>query len=740
MSSRAAGGGRGRRRAAWRPLVLPALLAIFAGLAVVYSLATPIFEGPDEIWHFAFANYLADSRGGALPVLSATHPDLLLRNAAHPPLYFYPVAALIAPIDRSDFPDLFHFNLGSPSITPGSHSDRPNLLIHGRNEDFPYRQSVLAVHIGRLWSVLLGVVTLAGVWVIARQLAPGSAAWLPLAVTATAAFVPQFVYGSAIINNDALAAAGGAWTLAALLALMRWRRWRWAALSGLALGITLLSKIGMVALAPLPIAALALANVDIYRPGGGRPAPELVRAQVRWVLAAGAIVYGAAAASAGWWYVRNWMLYGDPLAWQIWQVLAGVGRPTPTVPQFLSDMAGLFGTFWADFGLRIDRQWARVFAVLMLAALAGWARRLVRRDWAPFNVPGLLLAGTAFALLLASAVRYSLQITNIHGRLLYPALGMVAFVVVAGLMGWGDRLGRILVAGVVAGFFTTAALVPFLVIGPAYARPVLAASALPGDITQTSQAFGGQVALIGYRLLTPRLQSGQAAHLVTYWRPLTPGAPNGDLHANVSLVQPDGKALGHSEVLLGTSLYPSSEWVSTDIIVSDIILTPTTGDRPVVAAIWLSVRGGSLDPLPLSSPGATGSQLVLGRVALAGPSGCQAAMAANADFGGQMRLVGYTLASDGLTLCWWAEAAMTVDYTVFVHITQANGTGLGAADGQPRGGLYPTSSWLPGEVITDVHPWALPAGASVRVGVYRLDTGERLSLAGGDTTELNLTP
>ena len=65
----------------------------------------------------------------------------------------------------------------------------------------------MAVHIGRLWSILLGVVTLAGVWVTASQLAPGSAPWLPLAITATAAFVPQFVYGSAIINNDALAAA-----------------------------------------------------------------------------------------------------------------------------------------------------------------------------------------------------------------------------------------------------------------------------------------------------------------------------------------------------------------------------------------------------------------------------------------------------------------------------------------------------------------------------------------------------
>ena len=162
--------------------------------------------------------------------------------------------------------------------------------------------------------------------------------------------------------------------------------------------------------------------------------------------------------------------------------------------------------------------------------------------------------------------------------------------------------------------------------------------------------------------------------------------------------------------------------------------------RACAGAVWLSVRGSSLDPLPVSGLGGGGSQLVLGRVALASSSVCMASVAANADFGGQMRLLGYRLASDRVTLCWSAEAAMAVDYTVFVHIFDAQGKSLGAADGQPRGGLYPTSAWLPGDLVTDEHPLFLPAGASVRVGVYRLDTGERLSLEGGAETELNLTP
>jgi len=132
------------------PRRLALLLLALSLLAGVYSLAIPIFEGPDEIWHFAFADRLAD--GGGLPVLNAADPNLLLRNGLHPPLYYLPVAAVIRGVDRSDFPAAFRFNLASPRITPGSTSDRPNLLIHPAREDFPYRQTTLAVHLGRLVS------------------------------------------------------------------------------------------------------------------------------------------------------------------------------------------------------------------------------------------------------------------------------------------------------------------------------------------------------------------------------------------------------------------------------------------------------------------------------------------------------------------------------------------------------------------------------------------------------------
>src|SRR5512135_3680057 len=102
-----------------------ALLLAFIVLSLIYSLTVPLFEGPDEIWHYAFANHLAS--GGGLPVFEANQPATFLRNGAHPPLYYALIAALIAPIDRSDFPADYRFNLASPKITPGGSGTSPNL-------------------------------------------------------------------------------------------------------------------------------------------------------------------------------------------------------------------------------------------------------------------------------------------------------------------------------------------------------------------------------------------------------------------------------------------------------------------------------------------------------------------------------------------------------------------------------------------------------------------------------------
>jgi len=96
--------------------------------------------------------------------------------------------------------------------------------------------------------------------------------------------------------------------------------------------------------------------------------------------------------------------------------------------------------------------------------------------------------------------------------------------------------------------------------------------------------------------------------------------------------------------------------------------------------------------------------------------------------GDAISLIGYDL-TDRLTLYWQATSRPSADYTVFVQVWDDHRQVAGF-DGQPAGGDYPTHWCDAGETIIDRRPLdlsGLPAGRyRLLVGMYRLDTGERL--------------
>lgn len=104
----------------------------------------------------------------------------------------------------------------------------------------------------------------------------------------------------------------------------------------------------------------------------------------------------------------------------------------------------------------------------------------------------------------------------------------------------------------------------------------------------------------------------------------------------------------------------------------------------------------------------------------------------DADFGGQLRLIGYTFdAPTGtLRLAWQAAPRAWADYTVFVHVVDTSGNRLVGTDAQPP---VPTSEWVRGEVVVDERVVSIPDGLTsegyrLAVGLYRADSGERLTL------------
>ncbi|NWG75919.1 MAG: hypothetical protein HXY24_15175 [Rubrivivax sp.] len=504
-----------------------------------------------------------------------------------------------------------------------------------------------------------------------------------------------------------------------LVALLRWFDapvLKWAAISGGLLGLTLLSKIGLIALLPVPgltVVLYALRHTQDARLTGRR------------LFAQAAVIYGVAFLIAGWFYLRNWSLYGDLLAWREWQALTGAGRVPPTVGDFIGDLIGLFGTFWIDFSLRVDRVWWPVFGGVALAALLGLARRAIRREW-PLNWPPLLIALSAFALLLASAVRYAFNIYDIHGRLLYPSLAAIGVTLALGLSAWRPRALAIGLSAIPLAFTLVS---PLAIIQPAYARPIVAA--LPEDAAATSAQFG-DVALIGYTVKPDQVKAGESIRVVTYWRRIQPATDRSGLYVEVALLALNsGDLLGRGEALLGSGAYPSWAWQAADIVATETRF-PTEASASAVGDLWLSVRDGAA-----LIPSEQGETIGLGRVIVRGALACQPPLtASDVTFGGSIRLIGYRAAGAAVVLCWEALKPVDIDYTVFVHGLDDAGATL-SADGQPRNGAYPTSVWLAGEQIMDTHVLTAPA-RQLSIGLYRLETGERLMIDGTQETELEL--
>ena len=105
---------------------------------------------------------------------------------------------------------------------------------------------------------------------------------------------------------------------------------------GCLLGLALLSKLSALGLVALTGLAVLLAAW---------------RARSWRALIGNSLAVGLPAlAVAGWWYVRNWALYRDPLAWNVWQaniLLRVIPAGWRTI---LAELGSLERSFWGLFG------------------------------------------------------------------------------------------------------------------------------------------------------------------------------------------------------------------------------------------------------------------------------------------------------------------------------------------------------------------------------------------------------
>ncbi len=509
------------------------LLSAFVLLASVYNVTVPPFESPDELFHYPLVRHLATHR--ALPVLDPARRDDVLQpwqqEGAQPPLYYILAAALTAGIDTEDMDAVRRLNPHSARGAALLDGSNANVVIHEPGSArFPWRGTVLAVRVARLFSTICGVTTLYLTWALVRTLYPDRPR-LALVTATFQAFLPMFLFISASVNNDNLVITLSALALLLLVRRMKSAPTRRATLGlGAVLGLAALSKLGALALLPFA-AATSVWTVWKHRMPGRPFLPALAGDLALWALPLLLI--------PGWWYGRNYRLYGDLTGLSAFLPFVGRRLAPLTVATLWQERSSFLSSYWGHFGWINVPLPEGIYTFLnalalcagmgLLLALGRWMINPDRRRW-----PGQwesLTAARALAwawplAIFASVLRWTSITPASQGRLVFPALGVLALGMVLGLQAWFPRRRRWrqVVTGATGGVLGLVSLLtPFLWIAPAYAPPPalttaeVAARAQPLDVQ-----FGDSLRLVGYQVEESPLRPGDPLRATFFWEALAP--------------------------------------------------------------------------------------------------------------------------------------------------------------------------------------------------------------------------
>jgi hypothetical protein len=563
------------------------LLIAYLLLGIGYSLTVPAGEGVDEIPHFDYVRYIKEGHG--LPVQSFEPNQSPVYMGHHPPLYYLLGGLVTAWTDTSDFSSAFvpnpHFvwreNYGGNGW---------NVYLHFGQDNFPYRGAVLSLHVMRLLTVLMGTIAVWAIYRIARRVT--RRADLSFAAAAITAFNPSFLFMTSTVHHDSLMAMIGALSLLwAVEALHRQPTWKGYVLAGLLLSAGVLTKLSGLSL--VAVFGLVIAWISWQQRSWRR------------FLTASAIVYGLAMILAGWWYVRNQVLYGDPLAWQLF--LSSQRHMVRTGLYGWTELGDFMGqiqrTYWGAFGyMHITLpEWVynSFWAVAGLSG-AGAAVALIRhRCRAALRETRTMMwlsLCAAWVLWFASFVRFSMATVGAgHARYLFPVSATLSTLMVVGLSQLAPRRWNRIPALALSGILLVyAALVPWAVIQPLYPAPQLANAADLNTLTPADIDFEGALRLKGYRIDSSNVQAGRDLQVNLYWQ--AAGVDRPDLFTEISLTDADGNLIGRSRrwpAENGTSI---QVWEPVDVYADSRTLRVADAAPTGEARLRLRVKQGRDGP------------------------------------------------------------------------------------------------------------------------------------------------
>ena len=267
-----------------------------------------------------------------------------------------------------------------------------------------------------------------------------------------------------------------------------------------------------------------------------------------------------------------------------------------------------------------------------------------------------------------------------------------------------------------------------------------------------SARVGEEVMFLGSQLGRFAVEAGDHISVTLYWRTEAPMQKSFTLF--VHLIDSEGKRWGQVDRLPFEGHHATDQWLPGQVM-ADTFSVPVQPDAPVgemllAAGFYEPDTGERLPVTDESGSQVPGDQVYLKPQPVVRwepgfdiPNRIQYPL--RVDVGESVRLLGYDAdwgspldaaslqagQAISLALYWQARGEMTTSYTVFTHLLSHDGKLVAQQDQVPGAGKYPTTGWLPGEVIVDSYqipvPGELPAGVyQLTAGMYDVRTGERL--------------
>jgi hypothetical protein len=304
----------------------------------------------------------------------------------------------------------------------------------------------------------------------------------------------------------------------------------------------------------------------------------------------------------------------------------------------------------------------------------------------------------------------------------------------------GDYVLQLVVYDPAAGPLGNPVTVSGIAVGPAQITPPLAALPIPNAMQQSL----GDLSLVGY-VAPESIRPGQEMWLWLYWQAQTP--PDPQTVVNLTLSGTDETI--SFDLPLSDAAGPVESWQSGQVrrVIYHLPTTPRLNGETATLRVALSSPGAQSTETTVSEIKLESRSRQFEIPSIARPLDITLGDAAHNN-AAQVKLIGVdvpvTPSGDNLpvTLYWQAGAEMDQDYTVFVQLLNSEGQVVSQVDVQPLAGSAPTTTWLPGEIITDVYTMQLPPGLPpgtyrLIAGMYNAATGQRLSVStGGDFVEL----